>query len=168
MGPAVPGGSPTFVPIPGLLVAPNPAVAVFPPPKRVFVAAPPKPVVAAGAPNPVTGLGAVPNKPPLAPKDVFAVWVAPPKPVPPKPVLLGVAVADEPKRPVPVVAAAGVPKPVVAGLAPKELPPNPPVFVAPNPVAAGAPNMPVAGVVVFAAAPKPDVAPPKPVIEMLV
>lgn len=152
-----------MVPMPGLLVAPNPVVAVFPPPKRVFVAAPPKPV-AGDAPNPVVaGLAVAPNRPPLAPKDVFAVWVVPPKPVPPKPVLLGVPVADEPKRPVEVAAGAGVPKALVAGLAPKEVAPLPkPPADEPNPVAAGAPNMPVAGVVVFAAAPKPPVAPPKP------
>lgn len=156
---AVPGGSPMFVPIPGLVAAPNPAPVAEPPPKMLppVVAPVPNPVVV--APNPVVaGLLAPNNEDPVPPKGVVVVVAADPKPPPvPKPVLGAVAVVD-PNRLVPAVVVAA-PK---AGLAPN--PPLAPKPEVPKPDVAPPPNrlLPAAGVVVFVA-PKPVVpADPKP------
>jgi hypothetical protein len=109
---AVPGGSPALAPMPGLFAAPKPPP-VVPPPKRDD-----PPVAAAGEPN----AGLAPKSPPPAEPDpkedvlvlVLAVLVAPNPPNPP----LVPVLAEAPKRPPPVVPAAGEPN---AGLLPKPL-----------------------------------------------
>lgn len=116
---AVPGGSPTLPPMPGLFDAPKPpAVAplpLAPPPKR-------DPPVGAGVePKELAGLEPK-SPPPVAPPEpkvdvlvVLAVLLAPKPPKPPP--VVPVLVLGEPKSP-PPVPVAGAPK---AGLLPKAL-----------------------------------------------
>src|SRR3569833_250993 len=114
---AVPGGSPTLVPIPGLPVAPKPPLVPPPKPPPPPNSDEPVPVAVAAVPN---VLGLLPPKsdvrPPPIGVDEDAVVPNPPPPPPPNPDPPAVAVED-PKRPPPVVVA--VPN---AGLAPKAPP----------------------------------------------
>lgn len=112
---AVPGGSPTLPPMPGLFDAPKPPEAAAPPPPKRD-----PPVEAGVEPKVLAGLEPK-SPPPVAPEPkvdvlvVLAVLLAPKPPKPPP--VVPVVVLGEPKSP-PPVPVAGAPK---AGLLPKAL-----------------------------------------------
>lgn len=151
---AVPGGSPTLVPMPGLLAAPKPVPVFELLPKRPPLV--PLPNVDVPVPKPdVAGLEPPKSDDP-PPKGVLVVFE---EPKPPKPVPPAVVVVD-PNNPVPELVVVGVPK---AGLLPKPPEPKPPVFE-PNPPPL--PNRPPPLVPVLDPEPKPPVPEPKPVSEV--
>jgi hypothetical protein len=144
---AVPGGSPTLTPIPGLLLAPNgvAAVPVFPAvPKRPPL--PPPPNADVPVPKPVVAGLFPPKRDVLPPPKGVVVLVLVPKPPPPNPEPPVVAVV-EPNRDGALVVVAGVPN---AGLLPNAPEPNPPDVFEPKAPPPPPPKRPppAAGVVV--------------------